>query len=49
MVYKQSNDTAIQIEFFDIELSILAWGLDNAMIEYYNDKMLEKAIIQIRR
>ena len=32
-----------------LEILVLAWQLSNTMDEYYNNKMLKKAIMQIKR
>ena len=40
--YKQSNSATIPLKFF-----VLAQRLDNIINECYNDKLLEKTIMQI--
>ena len=52
MTYKQSNDATIQVNVLDIirpKVFISAQQLDVAIDKCYNDKILEKAIMQIRR
>ena len=52
MACRQSNSATIWADVLDTiqpEVFALAWQIDDAIDECYNNKMLEKAIMQIRR
>ena len=52
MACKQPNDATIQVDVFDIlwlKVLALAQWLENVIDECYDNKMLEKATMQIKR
>ena len=49
MACKQFNGIIIQVNIFDTIQEFQHQGHDDAINKYYNNKILEKAIIPIRR
>ena len=49
MACRQFDDATIQAKFFDTKILAFVQKLDNRMDKYYNNKLLEKTIIQIEK
>ena len=49
MACRKFNGATIQVDVLDMIQKSWHWGPDNIMNKYYNDKISEKAIMQIER